>query len=157
MSGNTLKGIDRDKCPSAQFYDRVLVNIAKTLRTDIMFCNFRGECQRTLDEMNCMDPTPEEAIKIVEVIITFAKLADALQGAVVLQICGGKAASRVMLPKLKKRIAAAQAWPQNGHVMCANPVHLTRLRKQWLMRTSATRRRQNRHCGVGLRISITNN
>ena len=51
-----------------------------------------------------MDPTPEEAIEIVDVIITLARLVDALQGTVVLQICGGKAASRVMLPKLKKRM-----------------------------------------------------
>jgi hypothetical protein len=51
-----------------------------------------------------MDPTPEEAIKIVEVIIAFARLADVLQGAVVLQICGGKQASKVMLPKLKERM-----------------------------------------------------
>jgi hypothetical protein len=43
MSGNTIKGIHRENCPSAQFYDPVLVNIAKTLRTDIMFCNFWGE------------------------------------------------------------------------------------------------------------------
>ncbi len=104
MSGNTLKGIDREKCPSAQFYDRVLVNIAKTLRTDIMFCNFRGECKRTPDEKNCKDPTPEEAIEIVDVVITFARLADALRGAVILQICGSKTASKVMLPKLKKRM-----------------------------------------------------
>jgi len=54
-----------------------------------------------------MDPTPEEAIKIVEVIITFARLADALQGAVVLQICGGKQASCVMLPKLKESMKAS--------------------------------------------------
>jgi hypothetical protein len=55
-----------------------------------MFCNFWGKCKRKPDGKNCMDPTPEEATKIVEVIITFARLADTLQGAVVLQICGGK-------------------------------------------------------------------
>ncbi len=43
-----------------------------------------------------MDPTPEEAIEIVEVIIAFARLADALRGAVVLQFCGGKKASKVI-------------------------------------------------------------
>ncbi len=36
-----------------------------------------------------------------------------------------------------------RAWSKNGHVMCANPVHLTRLRKQWLMRASATCRWRN--------------
>jgi hypothetical protein len=51
-----------------------------------------------------MDPTPEEASNIVDVIIALARLADALRGLVVLQICGGKAASKVMLPKLKKRM-----------------------------------------------------
>ena len=54
-----------------------------------------------------MNPTPEEAIKIVEVIIAFARLADVLQGAVVLQICGGKQAFKVMLPELKKRMKSS--------------------------------------------------
>jgi hypothetical protein len=78
MSGKTLKDVDRSKCPSAQFNDQILVRIAQMLATGIMFCNFRGECKRTPDGKNCMNPTPEEAIKIVEVIITFARLADAL-------------------------------------------------------------------------------
>ena len=102
MSGETLEGVDRSKCPSTQFHDQILVQIAQTLGTVIMFCNFRGECKRTPNGQNCMDPTPEEAIDIVEVIITFARLADAMRGAVVLQFCGGKKASKVILPKLKK-------------------------------------------------------
>jgi hypothetical protein len=77
------------------------------LATGIMFCNFRGKCKRKPDGKNCMDPTPEEAIEIVEVIIAFARLADALRGAVVLQICGGKQASKVMLPELKKRMKSS--------------------------------------------------
>jgi hypothetical protein len=96
--GETLKDVDRAQCPSAQFNDQILVRIAQMLATGIMFCNFRGECKRTPDGKNCMNPTPKEAIKIVEVIIAFARLADALRGAVVLQICGGKQASKVMLP-----------------------------------------------------------
>jgi hypothetical protein len=107
MSGETLEGVDRSKCPSAQFNDQILVRIAQTLATGIMFCNFRGECKRKPDGKNCMEPTPEEAIKIVEVIIAFARLADALRGAVVLQICGGKQASKVMLPKLKERMKSS--------------------------------------------------
>ena len=107
MSGKTLEGVDRSKCPSAQFNDQILIRIAQTLSPGIMFCNFRGECKRTPDGKNCMDPTPEEAIKIVEVIIAFARLADALRGAVVLQICGGKQASSVMLPKLKESMKAS--------------------------------------------------
>jgi hypothetical protein len=98
MSGQTLEDVDRSKCPSAQFNDQILVRIAQTLATGIMFCNFWGECKRTPDGKNCTNPTPEEAIKIVEVIIAFARLADSLRGAVVLQICGGKQASKVMLP-----------------------------------------------------------
>jgi hypothetical protein len=107
MSGKTLEDFDRSKCPSALFNDQILVRIAQMLTTGIMFCNFRGECKRTPDGKNCMDSTPEEAIKIVEVIIAFARLADALRGAVVLQICGGKQASRVMLPKLKESMKAS--------------------------------------------------
>jgi hypothetical protein len=105
--GKTLVGIDHAQCPSAQFNDQILVRIAQTLATGIMFCNFRGKCKRTSDGKNCMHPTPEEDIKIVEVIIAFARLADALQGAVVLQICGGKQASSIMLPKLKKSMKAS--------------------------------------------------
>jgi hypothetical protein len=89
------------------FNDQNLVRIAQALATGIMFCNFRGECKRKPDGKNCMDPTPEEAIEIVEVIIAFARLADALRGAVVLQICGGKQASSVMLTKLKKSMKAS--------------------------------------------------
>jgi hypothetical protein len=104
--GKTLVGFDRAQCPSAQFNDQILVRIAQALETGIMFCNFRGECKRTPDGKNCMSPTPEEAIEIVKVIIAFARLADALRGAVVLQICGGKHASSVMLPKLKESMKA---------------------------------------------------
>ena len=105
--GKTLVGIDRAQCPSAQFNDQILVKIAQALATGIMFCNFRGECTRKPDGKNCMDPTPEEAIEIVEVIIAFARLADALRGAVVMQICIGKHASSVMLPKLKESMEAS--------------------------------------------------
>jgi hypothetical protein len=106
MSGETLEGVDHLKCPSAQFNDQILVNIAQTIGSVIMFCNFLGECKCTPDGKNCMDPTPEEAIKIVEVIIAFARLADALRGAFVLKICGGKQASSIMLPNLKESIKA---------------------------------------------------
>ena len=54
-----------------------------------------------------MDPTPEEAIEIVEIIITFARHADVLRSAVVLQFCGSKEASKVMLPKLKESMKAS--------------------------------------------------
>jgi len=68
------------------------------------FCSFRGKCKRTLDEKDCENPKPKEVITIVEVIFALARLADALQGAVVLQICSGKNGSSVMLPELKKNM-----------------------------------------------------
>ncbi len=55
------------------------------------------------DEKNCLDPKPEESIKIGEVIIPLARLTDTLGSAAMLQIFGCKAAIRVMLPD-KKRI-----------------------------------------------------
>ncbi len=61
-----------------------------------------------------MDSTPEEAIKIVDVLIVLAGLADALRGAVVLQIWGGKKVSSIMSPKLKESIYAqirCQSYP----------------------------------------------
>ena len=82
MSGETLEGVNRSKCPSTQFHDHIPVNIAQTLGTGIMFCNFRGKCKRKPDGKNCMDPTPDEAIEIVEFIIAFAILANAVLGAV---------------------------------------------------------------------------
>ena len=108
MSGKTLEDVNRSKCPSAQFSNRILIRIAQMLATGIiMFCNFWGKCKCKPDGKNCMDPTPEEAIKIVEVIIAFPRHADALRGAVVLQICGGKQASSIMLPKLKESMKAS--------------------------------------------------
>jgi hypothetical protein len=107
-----------------------------------MFCNFRGECKHKPDGKNCMDPTPEEAIKIVEVIISFARLADALRGAVVLQICGGKHASSIMLPKLKESMKASGIGiiilNENSlhmtHYGCINPrVFFTKELQQYLV------------------------
>ena len=46
--GETLVGIDRAQCPSAEFNDKILVRIAQKLETGIMFCNFRAECKRRL-------------------------------------------------------------------------------------------------------------
>jgi hypothetical protein len=89
-----------------------------------------------------MNPTHEEAIKIVEVIIAFARLADALQGAVVLQICGGKQASIVMLPKLKESMKASgvgiiilnENLLHMSHNGCINPrVFFTKELQQYLV------------------------
>ena len=44
-----------------------------------MICNIRGKCKRKPNGKNCMNPTPEEAIKIVEVIIDFAIFPDVLR------------------------------------------------------------------------------
>jgi hypothetical protein len=64
MSGKTLEDVNRSKCPSAQFSDQILVRIAQTLATGIMFCNFWSKCKCMPDGKNCMNPTPEEAINI---------------------------------------------------------------------------------------------
>ncbi len=48
-------------------------------------CNFQGKCKRTSDNKNCEDPKPEEAIKILDVIITLTKLTNELQGEFALQ------------------------------------------------------------------------
>jgi hypothetical protein len=87
--------------------DCVPEKIAHTLGIKITVWNIRGECKRTPDEKNCVDSKPEEAIKIVEIIIALARLADALRGAIVLQICGGNAASRVMLTDMNKRMESS--------------------------------------------------
>ena len=55
-----------------------------------MFCNFWGECKRKPTEKNCMDPTRDEAIETVEVIIAFAILTYTLHGAVVLRFVAVK-------------------------------------------------------------------
>ena len=47
-----------------------------------MFCNIWDECKCKPDGKNCMDPTSEEAIEIVEVEVSLPLLfANALQGA----------------------------------------------------------------------------
>jgi hypothetical protein len=38
---------------------------------------------------------------------------------------------------MKHCVLSRIAWTQNGHVMCANPVHLEHLRMQRLMKNSA--------------------
>jgi hypothetical protein len=78
-----LEGADCDKCPRTQYNDCAPKKIAQTFEAH-----------------DCVDPKPQEAIKIVDVIIALARLADVLQGAFMLHIGGGKAAS--MLPDLKK-------------------------------------------------------
>ena len=125
MSGKTLEGVDRSKCPTTQFNDQILVRIAQTLAKDIMFCNFWGKCKHTTNGKNCMDPTPEEAIDIVEVIITFARLANALGGAVMLHFCGSKQASKVMLPELKKRMKSSGV----GIIILENSFHMSHYRR----------------------------
>ena len=125
MSGKTLEGVDRSKCPTTQFNDQILVRIAQTLAKDIMFCNFWGKCIHTTNGKNCMDPTPEEAIDIVEVIIAFARLANALGGAVMLHFCGGKQASKVILPELKKRMKSSGV----GIIILENSFHMSHYRR----------------------------
>jgi hypothetical protein len=78
MSGKTLKGAFCDKCPSVQFCDCTLQNVAETLGIKITFCNFWGKCQHMPDNQNYQDPKPEEVMKIFDVIIAFAEHAKAM-------------------------------------------------------------------------------
>jgi len=39
MSGKTIESIDREKCPSTQFYDCVPENFAQTFKTEIIYAN----------------------------------------------------------------------------------------------------------------------
>ncbi len=41
-----LKGLDREKCPSANFSDRVLKPVAESLRAKKVYYNIRDECIR---------------------------------------------------------------------------------------------------------------
>ena len=80
--------------PSSQKHrqDCVPENITQTLGTDVISCSFWGQSECTPDEKNCVDHKPEEAVRIGEVLLPWLDL----------PICGGKAASRVMLLVLKK-------------------------------------------------------
>jgi hypothetical protein len=69
-----LKGLDRAKCPSANFSDRVLKPVAESLRAKKVYCcNIRDKCIR--DGANCMCATHEEAERMAEVIGVITKLA----------------------------------------------------------------------------------
>ena len=68
-----LEGLDRAKCPSANFNDRVLKPVAARLRAKKVYCNIRDVCIR--DTANCLPATPEEAKRLAEVIGVIAKLA----------------------------------------------------------------------------------
>ena len=48
-----LEGLDRAKCPSANFNDRVLKPVAARLRAKKVYCNIRDVCIRKDDNCNC--------------------------------------------------------------------------------------------------------
>jgi len=68
-----LKGLDRAKCPSANFSDRVLKPVAESLRAKKIYCNNGDECIR--DGENCMCAMHEEAERMAEVIGVITELA----------------------------------------------------------------------------------
>jgi hypothetical protein len=68
-----LEGLDRAKCPSANFNDNVLEPVAERLHAKMVYCNIRDVCIR--DGVNCLPATTEEAKRLAEVIGVIAKLA----------------------------------------------------------------------------------
>ena len=96
-----LKGLDRAKCPSANFSDRVLKPFAESLRAKKVYCcNIRDACIR--DGANCMCATHEEAERMAEVICVFAEFAHQKEAKFIFQNCGGKSITKKLIPKIKK-------------------------------------------------------
>ena len=96
-----LKGLDRAKCPSANFSDRVLKPFAESLRAKKVYCcNIRDKC--IWDGANCMCATHEEAERMAEVIGVITKLAHRNEAKFIFQNCGGKSIKNMLIPKIKK-------------------------------------------------------
>jgi hypothetical protein len=68
-----LEGLDRAKCPSANFTDNVLKPVAASLCDKMVYCNIQDVC--IWDGVNCLPAMPEEAKRLAEVIGVIAKLA----------------------------------------------------------------------------------
>jgi hypothetical protein len=102
LGGRGLKGLDRANCPSANFNDRVLKPIAARLRAKMVYCNIRDVCIRSRDGQNCLPATVEEAKRLADVIGVIAKLAHLKEAKFILQNCGGKSITNMLIPKIKK-------------------------------------------------------
>jgi hypothetical protein len=61
-----LEGLDRAKCPSANFNDNVLEPVAASLHAKMVYCNIWDVC--IWDGVNCLPATAEEAKRLAEVI-----------------------------------------------------------------------------------------
>ena len=77
-----------------------------------MICNIQGKCKCKPNGKNCMNPTPEEAIKIVEVIINFAIFPDELRCEVQLYLEAEKVALET---QTEEKCNAAHALKQEEH------------------------------------------
>ena len=97
-----LEGLDRAKCPSANFNDNVLKPVAASLRAKMVYCNIRDVCIRDGDNCNCMPATHEEAERMAKVIGVIAKLAHQRKAKFIFQNCGGKSITKTLIPKIKK-------------------------------------------------------
>ncbi len=95
-----LEGLDRAKCPSANFNDNVLEPVAASLRAKMVYCNIRDVCIR--DGVNCLPATTEEAKRLAEVIGVIAKLAHQKEAKFIFQNCGGKSIKTTLIPMIKK-------------------------------------------------------
>jgi len=101
-----LEGLDRAKCPSANFNDRVLKPVAARLRAKKVYCNIRDVCIRKNDNCNCMCAKSEEAERMAEVIGVIAKFAHQKEAKFIFQNCGGKSITTTLIPKIKKESSA---------------------------------------------------
>ena len=73
LGGRGLEGLDWESCPSANFTNKVLKQVAERLRAKMVYSNIRDVCIR--DGVNCMCATSEEAERMAEVISVIAELA----------------------------------------------------------------------------------
>jgi hypothetical protein len=106
LGGRGLEGLDRESCPSANFTNKVLKQVAERLRAKMVYSNIRDVCIREerdgRDGRNCLPATTEEAKRLAEVIGVIAKLAHQKKSKFIFQNCGGKSIKMTLIPKIKK-------------------------------------------------------
>jgi chemotaxis protein histidine kinase CheA len=106
LGGRGLEGLDRESCPSANFTDKVLKQVAERLRAKMVYSNIRERCIREerdgRDDRNCLPATVEEAERLAEVICVIAEIAHLKEAKFISQNCGGKSITKKLIPKIKK-------------------------------------------------------
>jgi DNA segregation ATPase FtsK/SpoIIIE-like protein len=111
LGGRGLEGLDQESCPSANFTDKVLKQVAERLRAKMVYSNIRERCIREerdgRDGRNCLPATVEEAERLAEVICVIAELAHLKEAKFISQNCGGKSITKKLIPKIKKLESSA--------------------------------------------------